>query len=241
MIDFVIAGAQKSGTTALAHFLNQHSEVAMSQPKETHVFDTQGLDLETIDSRYAPFFEDATQTQLRGEATPIYLFLPDVLKALSEYNQSLKIIVLLRDPIDRAISHYEMARDRGEELFPLWRALLAESRRLKSDQTPLSEGSATRNHSYRSRGYYSRQLKCLYQYFNPEQVLILSMSQLMARHKKTVESVFTFLGVDPSFQVRSEIVFSMGGPKKRYPVSRFILKLCYLLEYDRMRRYIEAF
>lgn len=241
MINFVIAGAQKSGTTALAHFLDQHSEIAMSQPKETHVFDTQSLDPETIHFRYAPFFEQATQTQLRGEATPIYLFLPDVLKALSEYNQSLKIIVLLRDPIDRAISHYEMARDRGEELLPLWRALLAESRRLKGDKTPLAEGSATRNQSYRSRGYYSRQLASLYRYFNHEQVLILPTSQLMSQHQKTVASVFTFLGVDPSFQVRPEIIFSTGGPKKRYPISRFILKLCYLLEYVRMRRYIEAF
>ena len=241
MINFVIAGAQKSGTTALAHFLDQHSEIAMSQPKETHIFDTQSLEPETIDFRYAPFFEQATQTQLRGEATPIYLFLPDVLKALSEYNQSLKIIVLLRDPIDRAISHYEMARDRGEELLPLWRALLAESGRLKGDKTPLAEGSVTRNQSYRSRGYYSRQLACLYRYFNREQVLILPTSQLMSQHQKTVASVFTFLGVDPSCEVRPEIIFSNSSPKKKYHISRFILKLCYLVEYNRMRRYIEAF
>ena len=119
MIDFVIIGAQKSGTTALAHFLDQHSGIAISQPKETHVFDTQDFDSGTINTRYAPFFEEAIHGQLKGEATPIYLFLPDVLKALSAYNQNLKIIVLLRDPVDRAISHYEMARARGEEDLPL--------------------------------------------------------------------------------------------------------------------------
>ena len=241
MIDFVIVGAQKSGTTALAHFLDQHSDIAMSQPKETHVFDTQDLDPETIDTRYAPFFEEAMQAQLKGEATPIYLFLPDVLKALSVYNQSLKIIVLLRDPVDRAISHYEMARVRGEEDLPLWQALLAESTRLENDKMPLAEGSPTRNHSYRSRGYYSQQLKQLYQYFKPEQVLVIPMAKLLHEHDQTIESVFSFLGVNSMVNIPQEIIFSNKTCKGYYPFSRFILKLCYLLEYARMRRYIEAF
>ncbi len=241
MIDFVIVGAQKSGTTALAHFLDQHSEIAMSQPKETHIFDTQDLDPETIDTRYDSFFEGTMQAQLKGEATPIYLFLPDVLKALSLYNQNLKIIVLLRDPVDRAISHYNMARARGEEDLPLWRALLAESTRLENDKLPLVESSPTRKHSYRSRGYYSQQLKQLYRYFKSEQVLVIPMSKLLYEHNQTLRSVFSFLGVDVMVNIPQEIIFSNETSKKCYPVSRLILKICYLLEYARMRRYIEAF
>ena len=127
----------------------------------------------------------------------------------NELNENLKIIVLLRDPVDRAISHYNMSVTRREEVLPLWRALLAESKRLKTDQAPLEKDSATRNHSYRSRGYYSFQLRELYRYFNPQQVLLIPMTQLLNSHEQTIESTFSFLGVDTSFKVPKELVFSM--------------------------------
>ena len=172
-----------------------------------------------------PILWEAIHGQLKGEATPIYLFLPDVLKALSVYNQNLKIIVLLRDPVDRAISHYEMARARGEEDLPLWRALLAESTRLVNDNMPLAEGSPTRNQSYRSRGYYSKQLEQLYLHFKSEQVLVLPMRKLLCEHDKTIKTVFSFLGVDSMVSVPQEIIFSHETSKKCYPFSRFILPL----------------
>ena len=67
MIDFAIIGAQKSGTSALAHFLAQHPQIAMSRPKEAHIFDAQDLDPGTIESKYTPLFEHAAGTQLRGD------------------------------------------------------------------------------------------------------------------------------------------------------------------------------
>jgi len=239
MIDFCIVGAQKSGTTALAHFLDQHPAIAMSRPKEAHVFDAPGYEHSTIDAKYAPFFEQAAEGQLKGDATPIYLFWQDVLESLAAYNKKLKVIVLLRDPVDRAISHYEMAKERGDEYWPLWRALLAESGRLKADTEPKALESATRLHSYRHRGYYSHQLLNVYKSFPEEQVLILPMNRLMHEHQQTMQQVFSFLGVDSDVQVAHEVVFSSVETRSRYPFSRLLLKLCYLLEYRRLRQYLD--
>ncbi len=239
MIDFAIIGAQKSGTTALAHFLDQHLAVAMTRPKEAHIFDAEDYDPEDVDRKYMPFFEHASKEQLKGDATPIYLFWQDVLKRLYNYKAGLKVIVLLRDPVDRAISHYEMEQERGNEQLPLWLALLMESNRLKHDTKPKAEQSATRNHSYRTRGYYTRQLKGVLEIFPSDQVLIITMENLLKKHDQTLAQVFSFLGVDSNIRVQHEIVFSGGKQRKLYPFSRFILRLCYLLEYCRLQRYVE--
>jgi len=239
MIDFAIIGAQKSGTTALAQFLAQHPAIAMTHPKEAHIFDAEDFDPATIEAKYSTFFEHASEEQLRGDATPIYIFWQDVLAALSAHNRNLKVIILLRDPVDRAISHYEMEMARGNERLPLWRALLSESSRLKNDVEPKAVESATRLHSYRHRGYYSHQLANVYKIFSKEQVLIVPMNRLMREHQQTMQQVFSFLGVDSDVQVAHEVVFSSGDSRNRYPFSRLLLKLCYLLEYRRLRQYLD--
>ena len=239
MIDFAIIGAQKSGTTALAHFLDQHSAIAMTRPKEAHIFDAEDFDPENVDREYLPFFEHASEDQLKGDATPIYIFWQDVLKRLYNYKAGLKLIVLLRDPVDRAISHYEMEQGRGNEKLPLWLALLTESNRLKCDTKPKAEQSATRNHSYRTRGYYTRPLKEVREIFPSDQVLIVTMENLLKKHDETLAQVFSFLGVDPIVSIQHEMVFSGGESRKLYPFSRFMLRLCYLLEYCRLQRYVE--
>lgn len=239
MIDFAIIGAQKSGTTALAYFLAQHPAIAMTHPKEAHIFDAEDFDPTTIETRYQTFFEQTSDKLLKGDATPIYIYWQDVLAALSAHNSNLKVIVLLRDPVDRAISHYDMEMARGNEQLPLWRALLSESNRLKNDVEPRAVESATRLHSYRHRGYYSHQLVNVYRNFSKEQVLIVPMNRLKSEHQQTMQQVFSFLGVDPDVPVAHEIVFSSGETRNRYPFSRLLLKLCYLLEYRRLRRYLD--
>ena len=67
------------------------------------------------------------------------------------------------------------------------------------------------------------------------------MGKLLREHDQTIRTVFSFLGVDPMVNIPQETVFSNEIDKERYPFSRLILKLCYLLEYKRVRRYIKAF
>ena len=198
-LGFVIAGAQKCGTTALAHFLSQHPEIGMAMPKEVHVFDAPGYSRdwtpEQIDERYRSFFEHCPGARIRGEATPIYLFLPEIAHELARYNPELKLIVLLRDPVERAMSHYCMEKDRGQEHLPLWRALLCEPFRLRRCRDARAFRSAVRKYSYRSRGLYSLQLRNLHRFFDRDRVLILRTENLLRHHDDVLRVVFAFLGV----------------------------------------------
>jgi hypothetical protein len=214
VVDFMVIGAQKSGTTALAHFLGQHPQISMAEPKEPHLFDTGLLDglwsVAEVNDRYTPFFPAAQPGQLRGEATPIYLYWERIHPLLQRYNPALKLIVLLRDPAERAISHYVMERDRGEESLPLPLALLSEPWRLWRHREDFSPGSRLRVYSYRDRGRYRRQMASLYRCFPRHQVLCLSTDRLWRQHDATLEEVFRFLEVDPAVHVAQEKVFASG-------------------------------
>lgn len=242
LVDFVIAGAQKSGTTALARFLSQHPAIAMAS-REAHVFDSPDYSPdwtpEEIDARYARRIERRPATAACGESTPIYLFFPDVAAQLYSYNPALKIVVILRDPVERALSHYAMERGRANEHRPLWFALLAERWRLRRCADPKGPESAARRHSYRSRGLYGVQLRNLFAVFPASQVLVLRSEDLLLRHDETLENVFAFLGVSGSVRIPPETVFK-GPEPGRHAVVRWLLRLSYVADSRRLRAIMAA-
>ena len=244
LVDFMIVGAQKCGTTALAHFLAQHPDIGMSRPKEPHLFDApeflpDDCTPRQLDERYAGNFAHCRDVALRGEATPIYLYLPDVAPALKRYNPNLKLIVLIRDPVARAISNYRMQKSRSREHLPFWLALLSEPFRLLREQDALAARSPSREHSYRGRGLYSLQLRNLYRYFPRDQVLIHRSEALMYDHDAVLREVFTFLGVRPGVAIQPRTVFPSGGGPS-HPLSSRLLRLSYLAESRRLRNMLHA-
>jgi len=240
-LSFMIVGAQKAGTTALAHFLDQHPAIGMASPKETHLFDAPGYSplwsAEEIDARYEPSFAHCPRSVLWGEATPIYLPFPDIAAELKRYNPNLKLIVLLRDPVERAISHYYMERGRGNEWHPFWLALLLEPVRLWRCRDPRSPESAMRRHSYRARGLYSLQLENLYRCFDEGNVFLISSEELKTHHDEMMMRIFGFLGVDQNFRVEANTIFEGAGGEQRHRMFSWLLRLSYLLEFWRFRRY----
>ena len=112
-VNFMIVGVQKSGTTALSEFCSEHPEICMAKPKEPHLFDAEEFDEAGLDDNYSKFFDHFKGEAILGEATPIYMFLPEIAKRLHTYNPDLKLLVILRDPVDRAISQYSMSQSRG--------------------------------------------------------------------------------------------------------------------------------
>ena len=239
-VNFMIVGAQKCGTSALWEYLSQHPQVGMSSPKEVQLFSgpeySSGWSPQEIDQRYAPWFRHCRDAEVRGEVTPIYLFLPDVAAQLKRYNSGLKLIVLLRDPVDRAISNYYMQRARGKEKAPLWLALLAEPWRLRRCANPRDWGSATRVCSYRARGLYSFQLRNLHLHFPSGQVLVLSSHDLQRDHQAVLRRVFAFLGVAKSVKLPRRAALT-GRPhgKRRHPILSWVLRLSYWAERRRAR------
>lgn len=239
-VSFMIVGMQKSGTTALASFLDQHPALCMATPKEPHLFDSPEFTAEwlpeTVDQRYARYFEHCDRQVLKGEATPIYTLYPDIPAALRQYNPALKLIILLRNPVERAISHHAMEYQRGNEQRPLWQALLLETYRLRCGGNPRAPNSAMRRHSYRTRGLYSRYLKNVYRSFPAAQILLLNTEALRNNHHRTLGKVFRFLGVDDQVQVPPEFVFSSDSrPATPWLVSA-LLHLSFTAERVRFKR-----
>jgi len=199
LIQFVIGGVQKGGTTALARFMSAHPQIALPQGKEAHVFDAPDFDERwtsaQIDARYAAHFTQVADAALHGDATPIYCFHPRIVKRIAAYNPQMRWILLLRHPVERAISHYHMERRRHQESWPLWPALLLERWRLRGHWQDFSEHSPLRRYSYRARGDYARQLDTLYAHFTPEQILLLRTQDLAAQPAQTLTDIWSFLGV----------------------------------------------
>lgn len=238
-LDFMIVGAQKCGTTALAHFLAQHPEIGMASPKEPHLFDSPKYSSdwtpEQIDERYRSFFEHCGDVRIRGEATPIYMFLPEIARELERYNPALKLIVLLHDPVERALSHYYMEKNKGKEPRPLWLALLREPFRLRRCRDARAYRSAVRVCSYRRRGLYSVQLRNLYRFFDRDRVLIVRTRDLGTRHDAVLRRVFAFLGVSDHVRIEPEIVFEGHRGGRPHRAVSWLLRLSYLAEFVRLR------
>lgn len=230
MVNFVIAGVQKSGTSALASFLSQHPDCYIPPIKEVHLFDAEdwGGDesVEEINARYERAFEDFNAQRTVGDATPIYIYMPEVISAIYKYNPHIKIILLLRDPVERAISHYRMEKNRGNEALPLFLAILLEPFRLIACKGSRRQSSARRLHSYADRSRYTSQLKNLFLHFPKNQVLLLKTQELREDHQSTLSRVFAFLSIpDFSNRILPEIVFSNEGRPNRYIFSRALLKI----------------
>ena len=239
-VDFMIVGAQKCGTSALWEYLGVHPQVGMSSPKEVQLFSGPEYSCEwspkEIDRRYAPWFRHCPDAEVRGEVTPIYLFFPEVAAELKRYSPDLKLIVLLRDPVERAISSYYMQRARGKEKAPLWLALLAEPWRLRRCANARDWGSMARVCSYRARGLYSLQLRNLHQHFPRRQVLVVRSRDLLQDHQAALRRVFSFLGVAENVEMprRTALPGERHG-KRRHPILSGLLRVSYLAERWRSR------
>jgi len=240
LIDFMIVGAQKCGTTALWEYLQAHPQIGMSCPKETHLFSAPDYSVDSspkeIDRRYAPWFRHCADAEIRGECTPIYMFFPEIASKLKRYNPNLKLIVMVRDPAERAISNYYMQFAKGIEKLPLWLALLAEPLRLWRCANPRKLRSATRAHSYRARGRYSLQLRNLYRHFPAKQVLIVDSNELLHHHQRALIRIFAFLGVatDASMSPRVAMSGQQFG-RRKHPVLVRLIRMSFLLEKWRAR------
>jgi len=194
-VHFLIAGAQKGGTTALAHYLQQHPGLWIPQEKELHFFDNEALNWANPPALYPAYHASFTAAPPGchwGDATPIYTYWWPALARIWAYNPAMRLILCLRNPVERAYSHWAMETARGWDTLSFEEAIATEEQRCR-DALPTQH----RVFSYRSRGYYSEQLRRLWGFFPRAQTLILRQEELLEDPVGTVAKVHSFLGVDP--------------------------------------------
>lgn len=194
-IDFLIIGCQRSGTTSLFEALCQHPRVWKPRKKEIHFFDND----EFFDGNHKVASGDVIKKyhhwfnfdgwHLNGEASPSYIFFPHCLERIRQYNPNIKLVICLRNPVDRCISHYKMSCDQGFENLSLLRAIEMEAPRIF-----LGSVQDKRRFSYVTRGFYSKQLKRVFRIFKKEQVFILKSEEIWKKNTQLNE-LFSFLGV----------------------------------------------
>jgi len=204
----VIGGTQKGGTSALDAFLRQHPEICLPNDlKEVHFFDreeafrTGNPDYE----KYHGHFRPEPQHRTIGEASPIYMYWNAAPSRIQTYNPQMKWILILRNPVDRAYSAWNMERNRSADKLSFEQAVARESERCR-EALPLQH----RVYSYLDRGFYSKQVHRLFELFGRENCLVLLNEDLQSNHDTTLQSVFDFLGVNNSVKIPQSRVFEHG-------------------------------
>lgn len=217
-IDFFIIGAQKCGTTALFTFLDQHPSCTGTRNKESLLFTKNYSD--NIDGKKISFsfirnsWLKKYRKQMIFDATPDNIYLEEVPERIYRHNPKARLILLVREPVSRAISEYNMAcwyakegnicvrEDPNEtyfdclqhpEQYPFSWFIEEELRQIKETGSYLP--SAFHYPDFIRHGLYSDQLKRYYKYFDPEQILILEDVELTKHRKETLYRVEDFLGI----------------------------------------------
>ena len=207
--DFVIIGAMKAGTTSLYDFIVRHPAIAPASRKELHYF---SLNYEKGELWYRAkfptklskyyFYKKTGQKLLSGEATPGYLFYPLIPERMKEILPDVKLIVILRNPVDRAYSDYHMRFRTKKEQLSFEKAIELEEERCAGERELMIKNSDFepehyRMHSYLARGVYADQLENWFKHYDRENFLILTTEYLRESPQKVLDQVFDFLGVSP--------------------------------------------
>jgi hypothetical protein len=185
--DYLIVGAQKSGTTSLAHYVGAHPD-AFCTEREVHYFDRfhdRGVDW------YRSRFVAGAACAVVGEPTPEYLYDEAAAPRMAAVVPRARLLAVLRHPVDRAYAHYWHNRTRGHEPLEFADAVAAEPER-----TTGVDARTRQRFAYVDRGRYHRQIEHLLRWYPREQLHVLLTDDLRRDRAAAVAGVYRFLGLD---------------------------------------------
>lgn len=206
---FILIGAQRCGTTSLYWYLSEHPQIIPAAQKEVHYFD---FNFASGPQWYANQFAKRSEEKpgksedqdqwVTGEASPYYLFHPLCAERVRQALPEAKLLVMLRNPTDRALSHYQHEIRLGNETLSFDEAIAAEDERLrglreKLSAEPLSHSQAYQSFSYRSRGCYLEQITEWLRHFPREQMHITISEDFYTDPAGELKKVTDFLGLPP--------------------------------------------
>jgi len=249
--DFLIIGAQRAGTTSLASYLAEHPHVIIPKCKEVHFFDdgfVRGVDW--YKSHFAVGRRRLLRSLLRRtqllayEASPYYLFHPWAASRSSRLLPEAQIIIMLRDPVDRAYSHYNHIVRLGYERLTFEEAIDAEGVRLAGELERLQAEPSyvSLNHchfSYLARGIYLPQIRLWLEFCRPENVLILSSEEFFRNPAPQYHEVLKFLNL-PKWELARYKPLNAGEYEPMSPKTREQLTGYYASHNQSLRQYLNS-
>ena len=219
MPNFIIVGATKAGTTSLYHYLKQHPDVYMPAIKEPKFFKVEegtiprengpqgwregARHVRTLEM-YQGLFQNAQNERARGEASPQYLYFPDVPPRIHKHVPDADIIAVLRNPVDRAFSAFcHLIRDGNEIHTDFAAALQDEPERIRDGWSPL--------YHFRAQGFYYEQLRRYFDLFGAAKVHVYLYDDLQNDPAALTRNIFAALGVDETFTPNFETQHNISG------------------------------
>lgn len=231
MPNFLIIGAPKAGTSSLYAYLKQHPEIYMSSVKEPHFFmlDGREVDFQGPGDRirfssavyqledYQKLFEGASNEIAIGEASTTYLGSDKAAYHIKQHIPDVKLIAILRNPIDAAYASFlHLMRDGDESINIFSLALQAEQERIKNNW-----GLMWR---YQQKGFYSQQVKRYLELFERSQIRIYLYEEFKEEPRKVLFDIFSFLNVDPSFDPNMSLKHNVSAMPKSMMMNKILAK-----------------
>lgn len=217
--NFLIIGAAKAGTTSLYSYLQEHPQIYMSSPKEPRYFTPelymiynngvrQGGRRKALSfAEYCQLFQAASDEIAIGEASTEYLYIPQAPERIKKCIPNVKLIAILRNPIERAFSAFCYQLRDGYETLTFEQALQAEEKRIKDGFRP--------GWHYKQVGFYSAQVKRYLENFHPEQIKIYLYEELEDNSTAVAQDVYKFLEVEAAYTPDLTRQNISGIPKSR--------------------------
>lgn len=217
-VDFIGIGVPRAGTTWLSQCLDEHPEICVAKVKETYFFNKNDLFEQGL-KYYRTFFNGCGQNKIKGEFTPSYMHSSEALKRIKTAFPEVKIIICLRNPIERACSHF-------------WKDYL--SGRYVYHANNFSEVVNNPDNKYINESFYYEGLKEVFSYFDRKKVLVLILENVKENRVICLQKVYNFLGVQNNFAplLINKPISQTGSARSKVPI---ISGLIYRVRFIRNR------
>ncbi|HCI81286.1 MAG TPA: sulfotransferase [Ktedonobacter sp.] len=227
--NFFVVGAARSGTTSLDRYLSQHPDIFITSRKDAHFFAAEhfpctGPGDEVMkrkvmldEAEYTQLFADVTEEKAVGESSAFYLCLPGTAERIAQAVPDAKIIMMLREPAERAYSAYMLLVRDGRETLSFEEGLSREEERKQQGFEPMWW--------YKDLSLYSSQIQHYLDVFGKEHVKVILYEEFYANPGQALREIFAFLGVREDVVINTSVRYNMAG----VPRSRRLHKLLYKL------------
>ena len=212
-ISFICVGVQKGATSTLHDILNQHPDLKLPKLKETHFFRDDEKYSKGI-KYYFNYYFNNIKGEIIGEIDPEYSYFKQCASRIKQTLGEVKIIFIIRNPVDRAYSHYLMTKRRGLEELSFLDAIYQEKERLRTHYDHI-------HYSYISRGFYSTQINRYENLFKKSNIRIVLFDDLIKNPKKTINDISSFIGLT-TYNYNFDINSNPASEPKNKLIRKFI-------------------